>query len=159
MFEMTADWWEVVVRVAVLYAFLLVLLRISGKREIGQLGPLELLTMLLISETVSPALTAEDASVTAAMIAAGTLLVLSILVAVATYASRPVERLIEGQPRRLVSGGTLDPAARRAERITDTDIAAALRKQGLRSLSQVEEATVEANGEITLIERAKQAPH
>ncbi len=153
MFEMTAEWWEPIVRVTIIYVFLLVLLRLSGKREVGQLGPMELLTILLISETVSPALTAEDSSVSAAMLASGTLIVLTVLIAVVTYLSRAFERVIEGAPRALVQAGQLNRATLRAERITDADLQASLRKQGLRSLDQVEEATVENDGQITYIKK------
>jgi uncharacterized membrane protein YcaP (DUF421 family) len=155
MFEMTAEWWEPIVRVTIIYVFLLVLLRLSGKREVGQLGPMELLTILLISETVSPALTAEDSSVSAAMLASGTLIVLTFLIALVTYLSRALERVIEGAPRALVEAGELKPATLRAERITDAELHASLRKQGLRSLDQVEEATVESDGQITFIKKEK----
>lgn len=153
MFEMTTDWWQIIVRVALIYVFLLVLLRVAGKREIGQLGPMELLTMLLISETVSPALTDEDTSVSAAMIASGTLVALTLLIAMATYASRRMERAVEGQPRTLVERGNVNRAVMRSERITEGELESALRKQGLRSVAQVEEATVEADGQISFIKR------
>jgi uncharacterized membrane protein YcaP (DUF421 family) len=63
---MTAEWWEIIVRVVAVYIFLMVLVRISGKRQLGQLAPMDLLTILLVSETVSPALTADDDTLTAA---------------------------------------------------------------------------------------------
>lgn len=155
MFEMTADWWQVIVRVSTIYLFLLVVLRVAGKREIGQLGPLELLTMLLISETVSPALTAEDDSVTTAMIASGTLVVLTVLIAAGTYASSKLERLIEGEPRVVFENRELKADVMRGERITRPELDSALRKQGLRSLDQVEKATVEPNGELSFIQNEK----
>ena len=155
MFEMTADWWQVIVRVSTIYLFLLVVLRVAGKREIGQLGPLELLTMLLISETVSPALTAEDDSVTTAMIASGTLVVLTVLIAAGTYASSKLERLIEGEPRVVFENRELKADVMRGERITRSELDSALRKQGLRSLDQVEKATVEPNGELSFIQNEK----
>jgi uncharacterized membrane protein YcaP (DUF421 family) len=153
MFEPTADWWEIIFRVSLLYLFLLTFLRISGKRELGQLGPMDLLTMLLIAETVSPALTAEDDSLTTAMIASGTLFILTIAMATATYFSRIVERVVEGAPRVLVRAGVLDDDVQRAERITDSELEAAMRKQGLRSLAQVDEAVVETDGQISFLKR------
>lgn len=153
MFELTADWWELIVRVSLIYVFLAVLLRLSGKRELGQLGPLDLLTMLLISETVSPALTAGDDSVTAAMIASATLVVLTVALAAAMYASRFIERVVDGEPRLLVNDGQLLRKAARAERITKSELEAALRKQGLTSLDEVETAFVETDGEISFVKR------
>jgi uncharacterized membrane protein YcaP (DUF421 family) len=151
MFETTIDWWEPIVRVSILWLFLLVLLRVSGKREIGQLGPMELLTMLLISETVSPALTAGDESVPTAMIASTTLVVLAVALAVATYLSKTVERAAEGTARPLVREGQVEQRAQRAERITDQELATALRKAQLRGLEDVEAAFVEPDGQITFI--------
>jgi uncharacterized membrane protein YcaP (DUF421 family) len=151
---MSADWWELIVRVSLIYVFLAVLLRLSGKREIGQLGPLDLLTILLLSETVSPALTAQDDSVTAGMIASGTLVVLTVLMAAGTYGSRRFERVVDGEPRLLVVRGELLQDAARAERITDNELQAALRKQGLTSLEDVEAAYVETDGQISFIKRS-----
>lgn len=151
MFDPTIDWWEPIVRVSMLWIFLLVLLRLSGKREIGQLGPMELLTMLLISETVSPALTAGDESVTTAMIASGTLVALTLGLALATYRSKAVERAAEGQARPLLRDGQLDRGTLRAERITQGEIETALRKAQLRTLDEVDYAFVEPDGQITFI--------
>jgi uncharacterized membrane protein YcaP (DUF421 family) len=148
---MTNAWWEPVIRVAIVYLFLLVLMRLSGKREMGQIAPMDLLTMLLVSETVSPALTAGDNSVTTAMIASGTLLVLTVALATATYASRRFKRVVEGRPRPLVRDGVLDTTTLRSERITDQELGTALRKAQLRGIDEVESAVVETDGQMTFI--------
>jgi len=96
---------EVIVRVTVIYVFLMVLLRFSGKKEIGQLEPMDLLTMLLISETVSPALTASDDSVTVAGVASGTLIGLTVIFSHLTFRSRTMENVVQGKRAVLIKNG------------------------------------------------------
>jgi uncharacterized membrane protein YcaP (DUF421 family) len=142
---------EIVLRVCVLYVALVLMVRIAGKREIGQLAPLDLLAMLILSETVSPALTAGDDSLTGALTAAGTLLALTALIGRLGYHSRRVERFIDGLPVELVrEGRLLDDAARR-ERVTRQELESALRRAGVERLAEVRRAVVEPNGEITVV--------
>jgi uncharacterized membrane protein YcaP (DUF421 family) len=142
---------EIVGRVVVVYLALLVMVRIAGKREIGSLGPMDFLAMLLLSETVSPALTRQDTSLAAALTAAATLLGLTMLVSWLCYRFRTAERLIDGPPRVVIRDGRVDDDVRRSERISDQELAAALRKEGLQSPSDVACATVEPTGRITVI--------
>jgi uncharacterized membrane protein YcaP (DUF421 family) len=142
---------EIVGRVVVIYVALLVMVRAAGKREIGSLGPMDLLAMLLLSETVSPALTRQDPSLVASLTAAGTLLALTTLVSWLNYRFRAAEGVIEGRPRVVIRDGRVDDAVCRSERISDQDLAAALRKEGVASPEDVATAIVEPNGRITVI--------
>jgi uncharacterized membrane protein YcaP (DUF421 family) len=144
---------EVVVRVSLIYAALLVFMRFAGKREVGQLGPLDFLAMLLLSETVSPALTAQDTSLPAALVAAVTLLVLTAVVGRLTYHSPTAERLIDGTPVRIIEHGRIVEEALRRERISPQELAIALRKEGVESPREVERAYVEPTGRITVLRR------
>jgi uncharacterized membrane protein YcaP (DUF421 family) len=146
---------EIVVRVAVLYLGLVVMVRLAGKRELGQLTPLDLLAMLLLSETVSPALTGADDSLPAAFAAAATLIVLTATIGRLTYRSRRVERWFEGAPVVLARDGDVDQAACARERISRDELEAALRKHGLRSLADTERVVLEADGEISVVPRAR----
>jgi uncharacterized membrane protein YcaP (DUF421 family) len=141
----------IVLRVCAVYLFLLVLVRLAGKREVGQLSPMEFLCVLLLSETVSPALTGGDHGVPAAMVAAFTLMALSILVNVLAFRSRWVEELTEGRPELLIRSGRIDRRVMRRERITRTELEAALRRHGLDSVERVARAYVETNGDITVL--------
>jgi len=89
-------------RVVVIYVALLVLLRLSGRRELSELSPMELLTMLLLSETVSPAITGGDASLAGGLVAAVTLILLNVASSVLVFRSRLAERVIEGHPSILI---------------------------------------------------------
>ena len=142
---------EIVVRVCVIYAALLVMVRVAGKREVGQLSALDLLAMLVLSETVSPALTAQDTSLTAALVAAGTLLAATALTSRLTFHSRRAERWIEGAPAVLVKDGRIVEKTARRERVTRQELETALRNHGVEDLAEVRRAVVEPSGEITVV--------
>jgi uncharacterized membrane protein YcaP (DUF421 family) len=142
---------DVVARVVLIYLTLLVFVRVAGKREVGQLGPMELLSMLLLSETVSPALTAQDTSLPASLTASATLLILTGIVGRITYHFRPMEKVIEGTPTILIKDGVVNDRARREERISDQELEVALREQGISSPEDVKVAFVEPTGKITAI--------
>ena len=153
MFEPTANLFEILVRVFVVYAVVLLLLRLSGKRQLGQLTPMDLLTMLLISETVSPALTAGDVSLTTGLVAATTLVALTLGIAVLTHRFPRFERAVEGLPATLITAGVLDTKVMKSERITGQELLTALRRQGLETIENVALATVETDGEITVVKQ------
>ena len=139
------------------YTALLVMVRIAGKREIGEAGHLDLIGMLLLSETVSPALTAEDSSLTAALMAAGTLLALAATIGRMTFVSRVLERLIDGTPREIITTGTINREVCRSEGITEQELGSALRQQAVASAKEVDRATVEPNGRITVVKKSAAA--
>jgi uncharacterized membrane protein YcaP (DUF421 family) len=145
---------SIVVRVAAVYVFLLVLVRMAGKREIGRLSPMEFLSALLLSETVSPALTGGDDSLAAAFVAALTLMLLTIGSNVLSYRYRWFEALSEGSPGLLISCGRVNRRVMKQERITDQQLATALRREGVESVEAVRKAFVEPNGDITILKAA-----
>lgn len=145
---------EVVGRVTLVYVFLLVMVRVAGKREIGELGPLDFLAMLLLSETVSPTLTKQDTSLPVALTAAGTLLTLTTLVSWLSYRFRTFERLVDGSPRVIIDDGRVDRIVCRSERITEQELESALRKEGVAAPRDVRRATLEPNGRITVIPKS-----
>jgi uncharacterized membrane protein YcaP (DUF421 family) len=144
---------EIVLRVVVVYVSLSVLLRLGGKRQFGELTPLDFLTVLLLSETVSPALTRQDTSLHAALVAAGTLVGLTILVDRLTFRFRRLERVIEGKAAILVRDGKVLEAVRRREHITMDEIQSALREHGVEDVQEVRRAYVEPRGGITVLKR------
>ena len=152
MFEASRSLVEIVFRVCVLYGALVVMVRLAGKREVGQLAPLDLLAMLVLSETVSPALTGQDTSLSAALVAAATLLAATALLGRLAFRSRRAERWIEGAPVVLVEDGRIVEAAARRERVTQQELESALRRHGIDDLSVVRRAVVEPNGEISVLE-------
>jgi uncharacterized membrane protein YcaP (DUF421 family) len=130
------------------------MVRVAGKREIGQLAPLDFLAMLLLSETVSPALTKQNDSIPVALTAAATLLALTTLVSWLSYRFRGFERLVEGAPRIVIDDGRVDSAVCRSERISEQELQSALRREGVDAADEVRRATLEPNGRITVIPKS-----
>jgi uncharacterized membrane protein YcaP (DUF421 family) len=144
----------VVARVVLVYVVLLVMVRAAGKREVGSLAPLDFLAMLLLSETVSPALTEQDTSLPVALTAAATLLGLTTLVSWLSYRFRAFERFVDGTPRVVIAHGLVDESVCRSERISVQDLASALRNEGIASPAEVACATLEPSGRITVIPKS-----
>src|SRR4051794_33578955 len=99
--------WQLVSRAILVYGFLLVLLRISGKRQVGQLAPFDLVLLLVLSNAVQNSMNGGDNSLTGGLISATTLVALNFAVGYATYRSKRLEALIEGRPQVLIHNGVL----------------------------------------------------
>ncbi len=144
---------EIVARVSIIYVACMALLRLSGRREMAELGPMDLLAMLLLSETVGPALTGSDESVSAGLLAAATLMALCVLTARITFAHRRVEKLIEGEAIVVIEQGKVNADVLRRFRISASDLETTLHRQGLLHVAEVARAYVEADGKITIIKQ------
>ncbi|MCK9487747.1 MAG: DUF421 domain-containing protein [Dehalococcoidia bacterium] len=153
MWEFTNPWWEIVVRVVVIYAGLLLLLRVAGKRQVGELTPMDLLSVLLLAELVSPALSGEELSLPGALLGAATLIGITVVIAIVSHRSPRIERVLEGNPQVLIQDGEVDWGVMRRERISERDLEVALREHGMLSPEGVRVAVVEPNGRITFVQR------
>ena len=158
MFTSSVPLLEIVARVSILYVGLFVLLRLLGRRQLAELAPMDFLAMLVLSETVSPALTRSDPSVTAALVAAATLLFLTFGLDWATFRWRRLADVVEGEPRVLVTRGRVNRALMQRERIARSELVSALRREGVASVRDVRIAVLEPPGRITVIPRARHAP-
>jgi len=96
MWHLAVPWWGIVLRAVIVYAFLLGLLRVTGKRQVGQLSPFDLVLLLVLSNAVQNSMNAGDNSLVGGLISAATLVALNHLIGVATYRSKRMERVIEG---------------------------------------------------------------
>jgi uncharacterized membrane protein YcaP (DUF421 family) len=144
-------WWEFVVRAVIVYALLLVLLRLSGKRQIGQLAPFDLVLLLVLSNSLQNAMVGGDNSVTGGAIAATTLLALNYGVGWIAYRSKKIEAVVEGRPVILIHDGAIDRAAMRDSQMTKHELESALRAQGCAGPDEVRFAVLETNGQVTVI--------
>jgi uncharacterized membrane protein YcaP (DUF421 family) len=142
---------ETVLRVAIIYIFVLAGLRVLGKREFGQLAPIELVALLLVPELVSQALVRDDYSLVNAMVAVATLFVLVFLNSLLAHVSRKYESVVESTPTVLAHNGKLVPENLHRERITPSEIYAEMRKTGLERLEQVRWAVLEGDGKISVV--------
>jgi uncharacterized membrane protein YcaP (DUF421 family) len=144
---------EKILRPVIVYAFLVVSLRLSGKRELVQLNPFDLVVLLTLSNTVQNAIIGEDNSVLGGIIGASSLLVTNYLVVRFLYDHRKLDQLVEGRADVLVEGGKVRTQHLKKELITMAQLAAAARKQGFDSLSEVEQCVLEPGGTLTFIGR------
>lgn len=150
LFELQNSAWELVARGALIYIGVLLMLRLSGKREVGQFTPFDLALLLIISEAVSPALSANEESWTGAMLLVATMLVVNWLISLLTLKFRRFDRLLEGEPELIIRNGRVDYRALRQLRLTKKDLLAALRQHGCEKPSEVKFAVLEPSGDITV---------
>jgi uncharacterized membrane protein YcaP (DUF421 family) len=148
---------ETVIRVTVIYAFIIVGLRIMGKREFGQLSPLELVTLLIIPEILTEALVSDDHSVTNALIGTTTLLSLVYFISLWQHHSHRVHEMIGGKPTVLAHRGRLLEDQLNQEHVTPGEIFGEMHKRGLERLEQVKWAILETDGKISIIPEDAQA--
>ncbi|MCC2962621.1 DUF421 domain-containing protein [Massilia sp. IC2-278] len=149
MFDMDLPWWEFIVRGAVVYLVLLVMVRISGRRTVGQFTPFDLLVVMLLSEAVSNSLSGGDDSLSGGLIIAATLIVLNTAVAIISAYSRRMSVLLDGTAVLIGRDGVFFDKVVRHCRITAEDLDQALRAAGCER-SDMQCAFLEADGEITI---------
>jgi uncharacterized membrane protein YcaP (DUF421 family) len=144
---------EKVLRPIIVYIFLIVGLRLSGKRELVQLNPFDLVVLLTLSNTVQNAIIGDDNSVSGGIIGATSLLLINYLVVRFLYKHRALDQFIEGRADVLIEDGKIKTQNLKRELITVTQLEAQARKQGFDSLSEVQQCVLESGGTITFIGR------
>ncbi len=142
---------EKILRPIIVYIFLIVGLRLSGKRELAQLNPFDLIVLLTLSNTVQNAIIGDDNSVTGGIIGAASLLAINYLVVRFLYDHRKVDQIVEGSSDILVEDGKVYEHKLKKELITREELAAAARKQGFETLSEVRQCILEPGGTLTFI--------
>ena len=151
MFQLGLPVAEKMLRPVLVYVFLVLSLRLAGKRELAQLNPFDLVVLLTLSNTVQNAIIGDDDSVSGGVLGAATLLLVNYLVVRFLYRHPALERIVEGDPTTLIEGGTLLEDRCHAELITRTEIQAAAHKQGFGTLDEVERGVLEPGGGITFV--------
>ena len=153
MWSLETEWQELVFRAASIFAFLFIVFRFWGKKHFGELTPFDLILLLIMSEAVQNALIDDDKGVPAAFITIGTLVLLNIMMNKLAFHSRKAEKIIEGVPKILIKNGKLDQKLMNQETITDQELHEALRMQGVIAVDEVFQATLEANGSISVVKK------
>lgn len=142
---------EKVIRSIAVYAFLVAGLRLFGKRELGQLNPLDFIVLLLLSNTVQNAIIGSDNSLAGGLIGAGVLFVTNDVLVRYSYRNPRMRRLIEGRAEDLIKDGHVIPAALANNLITREELQAAARKQGIEHFSDVAHARLEVSGAVSFV--------
>jgi uncharacterized membrane protein YcaP (DUF421 family) len=149
MFVLGLPLLEKILRPIIVYLFLVVSLRLSGKRELVQLNPFDLVVLLTLSNTVQNAIIGDDNSVSGGLIGATSLLAINYLVVRFLYGHSRIEQIVEGQSDMLIENGKVRADRLKKELITTSQLEAAARKQGFDSLSEVDKCVLEPSGTLT----------
>ncbi len=144
---------EVVLRTAIVYLFLVVAIRVSGKREVGQLSVLELVVILVISDAVQNSMVGENTTLWGGLVAVLTLLALDFAIKAIARRSERFSHVVEGEPRLLVRDGRLLTKALKEEGLEAEEVRAAVRGHGLARIEDVRLAVLETDGSISVIPR------
>lgn len=142
---------ELLIRGVAVYAVLLVLLRLSGKREMGQFSPIEFVSIMLISNAVQNSMNGGDNSLVGGLFLALILIMFSSGIGYFSYRSKKFRRWVEGTPTLIIRHGKIVEPSLRRERITHDELITMLRRQGIRHLSEVDSGIFESDGRLTVI--------
>jgi uncharacterized membrane protein YcaP (DUF421 family) len=148
MFVLAIPVIEKILRPIIIYLFLIIGLRLAGKRELAQLNPFDLVVLLTISNTVQNAIIGNDNSVSGGIIGATTLLIINNLVVRFVHRYRKLNQAVEGQTDYLIKDGVINYSILQREEISEEELLTAARKAGYHSLDFLEEATIDSNGSI-----------
>lgn len=153
LLELSAPWWHFVLRAVVVYVMVMVLVRLSGKRAVGQFTPFDLVLLILIGNAVQNGLNGGDNSITGALLLASCLIVLNYGVAFLTARYRRIEQVVEGVPKVLARHGTVYHGVLRSELVSLDDFHTALRMNNIADPSDVALALLETNGSISVVSK------
>jgi uncharacterized membrane protein YcaP (DUF421 family) len=148
---------EIVLRAVAIYIFLLAAFRLMGSREFGQMTPFDLILLLIISESVSNALSAGDNTLGAAMISAATLLIINVAISHGKYRSKTFRKIVTSSSKKLIENGVPIHDTMKRETMTLDDLLEALREEGVEHLDEVKAAYLESDGKISVIKRRKKS--
>lgn len=158
MFDLAMPWWAFVLRACLVYFLLLAMIRMTGKRTMGQFTPFDMLLVVLLGNAVQNALLGDDTSVGGGLLLAATLIALNWIVGLASARSAKVERWVEGSPVLLARDGQVYRDVLRRELISREDFEKAMREAGCLDMADIRLAVLENNGHITVVGRQPEIP-
>src|SRR3954467_6619278 len=150
MWTLAIPWWEFILRGVVVYLFLIAILRITGKRQVGQLAPFDLVLLLVLSNAVQNSMNGGDNSLLGGIISATTLIAFNYFIGFITFRSKKAEAIIEGRPMVLIHNGVLFEDVMARAQLTHHELNSALRQSGCDCVTEVHCAILENNGAISV---------
>jgi uncharacterized membrane protein YcaP (DUF421 family) len=151
LFQLSAPWWQFVLRAVLIYVLVMVLVRISGKRAVGQFTPFDLVLLILIGNAVQNGLNGGDNSLTGAALLAGCLIGLNYAVAFVVARNPKVRAMVEGRAVVLARDGQVFREVLRRELVSNADFHEAMREAGCNEIERVRLATLETDGRISIL--------
>ena len=149
---------DIVIRASVMFAILFGLLRLMGKRELGQMTPFELVMLVVLGDLIQQGITHNDFSLTGATLAIATFAFWASVLGWVSYRWPRAERAIEGEPRVLIRDGALIEANMKRDRLTRRELESEMRLAGIAHVRDVAWAILEPEGRISLIRRGDGEP-
>jgi uncharacterized membrane protein YcaP (DUF421 family) len=151
MWNLSIHWWELIARGLIVYFFLILVLRSTGKRQIGQMSPFDLVLLMVLSNAVQNSMNGGDNSVTSGIILAVTLVLANWSVGKLASSSKVMEELIEGDPQVLFHNGIVYEKVLKDVQVTRQELIAAVHKAGYADLDTIRAAILENDGTISVI--------
>lgn len=148
---------EVVLRATAMFAVVYLLVRLLGKRELGQMTPFEFIVMVVIGDLIQQGVTQNDFSLTGATLAISTFAFWGLVLSWLSYLSPRAAKVLEGEPRVIIRHGELLQHSTRRDRLTRSEIESEMRLAGISSMDEVAWAVLEPNGKMSFIKRAEGA--
>ena len=142
---------DIVLRAAFTFGFLLFLTRIVGKRELSTMEPLDLILLVVMGDLVAQGVLQSDYSVTGIVLASGTMALMTVLASYVSFRFKAMRPVLDGEPVVVVQDGRAIDANLRRERITEEELAAAARQQGIETIDDVKWGVLETNGRLSFI--------
>jgi uncharacterized membrane protein YcaP (DUF421 family) len=144
---------DIVLRAVALYAFVIFVIRVIGRRELSSMTPFDLVLLIILGDAIQQGLTQDDYSVTGAVLAVGTIATLQVVTSYLSFRFPPMRKVFQGHPIVLVDHGKFVHRNLRRERMTEEEVAEEARQQQIASIDQVDWAILEANGSISFIKK------
>jgi uncharacterized membrane protein YcaP (DUF421 family) len=142
---------DIALRAIVLYAFVVFLMRVMGRRELSSLSAIDLVLLIVMGDAIQQGLTQDDYSVTGSLIAVSTIAAVQVVISYLSFRSRRARRVLQGEPIVIVQNGKLIERNVRRERLTEDDVAEEMRAQQIASVEDVEWGILESNGTMSFI--------
>lgn len=154
MFTLSLPWWEFSLRALIVYIFLLGTLRLTGRRQIGQLSPFDFVLLFILSNAVQNSMNGGDNSVTSGLVLVVTLIAAHWILSYLSFKYKGFAQFIDGKPEVLIHNGILQKSTLKKERITHDELESILRRNGCNKIEDVKIAIVEGNGAISVIKNS-----
>lgn len=146
---------DIVIRAAIIFAFLFLLMRMLGRRELGSMEPFDIILLVVVGDLVQQGVTQSDYSVTGALLAISTIALLTVLVSWTSFRVRRLRPLLDGEPIVLIEDGEVIGRNLRRQRLTVEEVESEARLEQIRSLADVRWAILETNGRISFVEKQR----
>lgn len=154
-FHMDVAWWELVLRAVIVYFVVMLMLRVSGKRAVGQFTPFDMVLLILIGNAVQNGMNGGDNSLPAALLLCGVLVTLNYTMAYLSSRNRKLHELVEGVPVLLARNGQVFDAVLKRENVSREDFDEALRQAENGRCEEIDYAMLESNGKISFVMKDK----